>query len=255
MSVDADLAIFTVAVSLCAVVLAGLFPRVAGWNYIDVAYYPLCMLGVVLFFVSNAAERERADDVASYYSKLRRLMEPQRAAIDGAFHVLAGNISEVMKLQSRCEAASVSSEFRKKFCKNSLDDPYGALPSTYYALEPTFLVPPCSQASKISKSEWWIEFRPEQRELTSSERERIGGSIAETLRRCDEAALFEKSTLPSLSEEWRLQLKRKWEVSFESFPEESMSAIRFSREWLWPFVIVLALALKVGKAVAGLRKG
>jgi len=244
------LVIYSCAITIGLMMLGRTYPKHRAWSYVDAIYYPLGIAGVCFLFLSsleikeNAArqfdatfeviskEMELAADVSNAYLELSRFVErptglpvacqeetkvPELHATPCA--AFAASVTQVKDNRPDVEYASACNGFaenRKHLAgRESLKLLFGELTDPEYHRARDLIEAVGGACSKYLQA------------LARPREERIA-----------EAMLIEQRLHPA---PWH---------------RNSLfgTLLLYGKEWLWPFVLVFVLALKVGKSSAGLKQ-
>jgi hypothetical protein len=121
------IAIILFCYSVLLILLAGAigmkYPRMPFWQFVDIGYYPLGMLGVFLFFVSNGDARDRANDFMDYHNEIGRRLLPYDIQLDKELWQLNRRIVTILDLENECVYAPSTTQnntFRDRYCKEPI---------------------------------------------------------------------------------------------------------------------------------------
>lgn len=310
------LLLWATAVPLAGALLGMIWSRHPGWDFVDLPYYFLGIVGVVLFFFASQRERQllnareeaiqmervwaqypnpkpaiRIDqsDIEALGLSHARILEEQRvgdscrnlpshACIAYADH--ADAISETMaaagfdwespdpEIRLRTEQGFCAGVLKlvERLQRDAFDADAYALLKQHLAnrrAKNPFLPDRDDLARDIARrqSRWLEAISPTQR-AWAKERMEIEGRFAfilfEPANRCALRQAADRQTIESLDawvkeEGTRANAAKRQRVRIDSLSQggDGQGLLAWMRLKLWPYVIIFALALKFGKATAG----
>jgi hypothetical protein len=250
------LVLYSCAIAVGLMMLGRRYPEHRAWSYVDAIYYPLGIAGVCFLFLSSLETKENAarqlDATFEVISKEVELA----ADVSKAFLELSMFVERPRGLQVACQEEAKATEFHATPCV-----PNGTGISTFAASVSQVKdnrpdVDYARACNGFANSRKRLAGRQSLKllfgELTDAEYRRatdlieaIGGSCVKYLEaltrpreeRIAETMLIEQRQQPA------------------AWHRNSVfgTLLLYGKEWLWPFVLVFALALKVGKSSAGLK--
>jgi hypothetical protein len=319
MTAEQSLLAIALIVPLMAALLAHWRPDGWGWHYVDLIYYPLGIVGVLLFFW--AAERDRAlvaarqELVETERSWRERPNERPSIEVDDQLsRLLRENheqLSERERLGDSCRYAhgqsciaytrhadAIAATFGKIEFEWDSPDPEdrlraqhrfcsripqligeveaGGLDGQAYSTLRKHLanrrarnpfIPHHDDLARdiAGRHGYWLEATPLADRPLIRERYDVEGRFAlllyDAAANCARRPAGDQAMLRNL-EEWRAEQSRRAAIEKEGRGKiESLTGqaaddgdrVRLAQLWQWPFLLILALALKFGKAVAGVE--
>lgn len=314
---DADLLVtWALLTPLVGALLGFIWARCPAWDFVDLVYYPLGILGVVLFFFATQRERDllsaretrletervwaRQPNVRpeigidhSSFESLRlnydQMLDEQRvgdscrnlpshSCIAYADHAEAisktigavdldwGSPDAEVRLRTLHSFCAATSELIERLDREVFDaDAYAALKQhlARRRVRNPFLPNPNDLAQDIAQRQSrWLEAIPQARRSWAKERIEIEGRFAlilfDAAGRCAARQVETQETIQRLDawrskERGRLNTTRSQEgrIATLSRQGDGRDPLLWMRLKLWPYVIILALALKFGRGVAG----
>jgi hypothetical protein len=239
------LVIYSCAIAISLMMLGRRYPRHRAWSYVDAIYYPLGIAGVCFLFLSNLETKENAArqldatfDVISKEMELSRFVERPR------------------ELQVACEQEARATELPATPCVPNGTGIRAFVASVSHVKDnrpDADYAPACNGFTNHRKH---LAGRQSLKllfgELTEAEHRRatdlieaIGGACIrylEGLARPREERIAET-----------MHIEQKQHPAAWHRNSLFGTLLLYGKEWLWPFVLVFALALKVGKSSAGLK--
>lgn len=250
------LVIYSCAITICLMMLGRSYPKHRAWSYVDAIYYPLGIAGVCFLFLSSletkesaarqfdatfeviSKEAELADDVSKAYLELSRLVERPHG------------------LQIACQEDTNVAEFHATGCM-----PNGTGIRAFVA-----------SMSQVNDNKMDADYAPACNGFADNRKHLAGrqplkllfGELteAEYRRATDVVEAIGGACIKYLE---ALAKPREERIAETMLSEQRQhhaawhrnslfgTLLLYAKEWLWPFVLVFALALKVGKSSAGLK--
>jgi len=250
------LVIYACAISVSLMMLGRRYPEHRAWSYVDAIYYPLGIAGVCFLFLSSLDTKETAArQLDATFEVISKEME-LAADVSKAYLELSRFVDRPREFRVACQEETKATEFQATPCvpngtgisafAASVSQVKDNRPDADYA-------PACNGFANnrkhlAGKQPLKLLFG----ELTDAEYRRatdlieaIGGACIKYLEaltrpreeRVAETMLIEQRQQPA------------------AWHRNSLfgTLLLYGKEWLWPFVLVFALALKVGKSSAGLK--
>jgi hypothetical protein len=250
------LVIYSCAIAISLMMLGRRYPGHRAWSYVDAIYYPLGIAGVCFLFLSSLETKENAArQLDATFDVISNEVE-LAADVSKAYLELSRFVDRRRELQVACQEETRATEFTATPCV-----PNGTGIRAFVASESHVkdnrpdadYAPACNGFTNnrkhlVGRQSLKLLFG----ELTDAEYgratdliEAIGGACGKYLEglarpreeRIAEAVLIEQRQQPT------------------AWHRNSVfgTLLLYGKEWLWPFVLVFALALKVGKSSAGLQ--
>jgi len=250
------LVIYSCAITISLLMLGRRYPKHRAWSYVDAIYYPLGIAGVCFLFLSSLETKENAarqfDATFEVISKEVELA----ANVSNAYLELSRFVERPRGLQVACHEETKVTEFQATPCVPSGTGiaVIGASVSQVDDNRPDLEYAPACKgfADKRKHLAGRQSLKLLFGELTDAEYRRatdlieaFGGACnkyLEALARPREERIAETTLIE----------QRQHPVAWH---RNSLSGtmLLYGKEWLWPFVLVFVLALKVGKSAAGLK--
>jgi len=247
------LVIYSCAITLGLMMLGRRHPKHRAWSYVDAIYYPLGIAGVCFLFLSSletkeiaarqfdatfeviSKEVELADNVSKAYLELSRLVERPR------------------ELQVACQEETKVTEIHARPCGTGMRAIVASMSQVKDNRPDADYAPACNG---FADNRTHLAGRPSLRhlfgELTEAEYRRatdlidaIGGACIKYLE------ALAKPREERIAETMLIEQRQ----HHPAWHRNSLfrTLLLYGKEWLWQFVLVFALALKVGKSSAGLK--
>lgn len=260
MIIETILFLYSVALWAIAALLGYLFPNDRRWQEVDVWYYPLALIGVVLFFMASGDSRGQIDKAWGVYRHHEEQMRPLIQRVEAGVRELNAALLAALDIPNVCRERR---DLHAKFCEKSLR--VVVLPKPEYSMgsvPPSYVIFPggaaaadrtgCAEIKGVKQAEWAARFSPPYERLDNAGKQRLWSQVVALREMCEQADAQSDRLMTELLENAKTVIKNQKETSV--IPGYGTTFLTFAREWFWPFVIVLALAMKIGKTTAGVRK-
>jgi len=248
------LVIYSCAMTIGLMMLGRNYPKHPAWSYVDAIYYPLGIAGVCFLFLSSLETKENAarqfDATFEVISKELELA----ADVSKAYLELSSFVGRPAGVQVACQEETKVTEFHacvpnetgigafvasvSQVKDNRPDAEYASVCSGFADNRKHL-------AGRESLKLLFGELTDAQYHRATDLVEAVGGACSQYLEtlarpreeRIAEAMLIEQRQHPA------------------AWHRNSLfgTLLLYGKEWLWPFVLVFVLALKVGKCSAGLK--
>jgi hypothetical protein len=250
------LVIYSCAVTIGLLMLGRTYPKHRAWSYVDAIYYPLGIAGVCFLFLSSLETKENAarqfDATFEVISKEMELA----ADVSNAYLELSKFVERPPGLLVACQEETKVTELHATPCAPNETGIRAFVASVTQVKDNRSDVDYASACNGFAESRKHLASRGSLKlvfgELTDPEYRRatevieaVGGACSKYLdaltrpreERIAEAILIEQRQHPA------------------AWHRNSLfgTLLLYGKEWLWPFVLVFVLALKVGKCSAGLK--
>jgi hypothetical protein len=250
------LAIYSCAITISLVMLGRRYPKHRAWSYVDAIYYPLGIAGVCFLFLSSLDTKENAahqfDATFEVISKEVELA----ADVSNAYLELFRFVDRPLGLEVDCQEGSKGTEFYATPCMPNGRGIRAFVASVSQVKDKRPDVEYASVCNGFADNREHLTRRESLKllfgELTDAEYRRaadlieaIGGACIkylEALARPREERIAET-----------MHIEQKQHPAAWHRNSLFGTLLLYGKEWLWPFVLVFALALKVGKSSAGLK--
>jgi len=251
------LVIYSCAIAAGLVILGRRYPNHRAWSYVDAIYYPLGIAGVCFLFLSSLDTKERAarqfDATFDVISKEVELA----ANVSNAYLELFKFVDRPLGHQDACRQESKGTEFYATPCMPNGRGIGGLVASVTEANDIRPDVEYTSVCSAFADHRVHLTGRESLKllfgELTEAQYRRAADLIETIDGACSKyLEALARSREERIAETMRIELQQHPAVWHRNSLFETL--LLYAKEWLWPFVLVFALALKVGKTSACLKQ-
>lgn len=242
---------FGILASFSFYFLGRMTPEGRFWADVDIIYYPLAVLGAVLFFGANSASRETVAVWQGLYSNQQEHQRIYTANVFNKYFERSELLHRVIDKQKTClpelENSTLSnicsSDSRmfsfKLYIHNLLPDNNGF---KMRFLTPSLAIETCHDEMKLNNDpDRWRKFRSIFSRADDDVRISAGNITDKIVEACQKL-LGIPGFISANSQQSLRQSER--------IPSPGQLVAMQLREWLWPVVVILALGLKIGKAAA-----
>jgi hypothetical protein len=248
------LVIYSCVITLGLLMLGRRYASHRAWSYVDAIYYPLGIAGVCFLFLSSLDTKEHAArQFDATFEAIGKEVE-LASNVSNAYLELFRFLGKPLRLELDCQDENMRTEFYATFCM-PVGGGIGAFvaavsqvkdkgPDVEYASACTGFV---HNREHLTRRQ---SLKPLVGQLTDAEYHRAGELISVVAGACSKylevlARPREERIAENVLEQQHHAPGHR-NTLFETL-------LFYAKEWLWPFVLVFALALKVGKSSAGLQ--
>jgi hypothetical protein len=251
------LVIYSCTITVCLVILGRRYPKHRAWSYVDAIYYPLGIAGVCFLFLSNLDTKESAArQFDATFDVISREVE-LAANVSNAYLELFKFVDRPLGLQDVCQEESKVTEFYATPCMPNGRGIRAFVASVSEAKDIRPDVQYASACSGFADHRVHLTGRESLKllfgELTEAQYRRVADLIEAIGGACSKyLEALARSREERIAETMRIELQQHPAVWQRNSVFETL--LLYAKEWLWPFFLVFALALKVGKSSAGLKQ-
>jgi len=248
------LVIYSCLVTLSLLMLGRRYPSHRAWSCVDAIYYPLGIAGVCFLFLSNLDTKEHAARQFDATFEIINKEVELATNVSNAYLELFRFLGKPLRLELDCQEANKRTEFYTSFC---MPDGGGIGAFVAAVSQVKDKGPDVEYASACNgfadNRERLVRrqsLKPLVGELTDAEYRQGAELIGVVAGACSKylealARPREERIAQNLLEQQHHAPGHRHTL-FETL-------LFYAKEWLWPFVLVFALALKVGKSSASLK--
>jgi hypothetical protein len=228
------------------------------WAHIDLYYYPLAIVGVILLFLSASEGRQHLSALTAYQRERQlELVTAANSVIASSFY-LSKFLFGVVDPDATCKNLPGDDPLRSYLshsCREGQSEVSRIVHTLFMATGPfkigqlmgQSLSPSCkSVLERETDAIMWQKLYTIRGDMDSAARKTAHQLFMDLARSCKEyLGSFIRATENIPPSNRDITGSRG-----ELFPTAGLILLGQLREWLWPFVLILALALKLGKAAA-----
>jgi hypothetical protein len=249
------LIVYSALITSGLVILGRSYPAHRGWSYVDAVYYPLGILGVCFLFFSNIDTKENAARQFDATFEVMSQEEELTDRVSNAYLELFKFLAKPLRLDADCREENSRTTFYQTFCTPNGRDIRAFVVAVSDVKQQGMDVGYMTACNGFSINQERLmrrqSLKPLAGELAEAEYRMAVELVGVIAGACGK--YVETMARPRHERIMQNVVERQRQV-----PGRRSSLIHtlifYAQEWLWPFVLILALALKVGKTAAGLRR-
>ena len=249
-------AVFAVVSCVPFYILGRLRPALALWSHVDLWYYSLGVVGVVLLFAATVDSRNRISVLAGYQQERETAVRSAASEILKSSYrltrFLGGNIDKTLTCTAKGElpapvAQVCQQTFLSKLALGLMEFPGVAdVPGEFMVRDSFVSICNATIAAPLTERSAWQALHTLSPEIDEQLRNRALMLSRDIVNACTRyIEVVARLNTPIQPAEGK--------GLSEMIPTPGYVLVSRVKEWAWPFVLIFAFSLKIGKAAAALQ--